>query len=173
MVKEMTTPDEIELDDSWWYRRHEMMDEIRAKYDDPDYDTSHHNGETSKPSNMTTEVKSEGWVYDGKTSKGESKFRRPTNQTLEHVTKYLDSKELAYFVHEQQALIFIYKEPNPTDRYSPRYAYYYTTGKWGNDKRKKHYHSNGIEHFVETYHRTKEQTRKYWDKFNKENEKAK
>jgi len=108
----------------------------------------------------------EGWTYVGRNSKGEPKFRKPTNQTLEFVKDYLDNKGLAYFVHENQSLLFIYKDKEPQSRYSSRYSYYYTTGKWGSDKRKKHYHSNGIEHFVETYYRSREQDKIYWDEIN-------
>jgi len=108
----------------------------------------------------------EGWTYVGRNSKGEPRFRKPTNQTLEVVKEYLDNKELAYFVHENQALIFIYKDKAPQSRYSSRYSYYYTPGKWGSDKRKKHYHSNSIEHFVETYYRSREQDKIYWDGIN-------
>jgi hypothetical protein len=104
----------------------------------------------------------EGWTYVGRNSKGEPKFRKPTNQTLEFVKDYLDNKGLAYFVHENQALLFIYKDKEPQSRYSSRYSYYYTTGKWGSDKRKKHYHSKSIEHFVETYYSSREQDKIYW-----------
>ena len=109
------------------------------------------------------EERNNGWTYVGKNSKGESKFRKYTNETLEYVKDFLDKKEIAYFVREQQALIFIYKEKDPASMYSSRYAYYYTTGRWGSDKRRKHYHSDGIEHFMSTYYTTVEQDKKYWD----------
>ena len=109
------------------------------------------------------EERNNGWTYVGKNSKGESKFRKYTNETLEYVKDFLDKKEIAYFVREQQALIFIYKEKDPASMYSSRYAYYYTTGRWGSDKRRKHYHSDGIEHFMNTYYTTVEQDKEYWD----------
>ena len=109
------------------------------------------------------EERNNGWTYVGKNSKGEPKFRKYTNETLEYVKDFLDKKEIAYFVREQQALIFIYKEKDPASMYSSRYAYDYTTGRWGSDKRKKHYHSDGIEHFMSTYYTTVEQDKKYWD----------
>ena len=84
----------------------------------------------------------DGWVYVGRKKSGEAKFRKYTNQTLEHVTAYLDSKELTYFVHEDQCLIFIYKVKEP---------------------KKRHYHSDGIEHFVEKYYKTYEEEKAYWD----------
>jgi hypothetical protein len=108
--------------------------------------------------------KEEGWSYVGRNSKGEPKFRKPTNQTLEFVKDYLDNKRLAFFVPEKQYLLYIYKDKEPQSRYSSRYSYYYTTGKWGRDKRKKYYHSKGIEHFVETYYKSREQDQIYWDK---------
>ena len=56
------------------------------------------------------EERNNGWTYVGKNSKGEPKFRKYTNETLEYVKDFLDKKEIAYFVREQQALIFIYKD---------------------------------------------------------------
>ena len=44
-----------------------------------------------------------GWNYIGKNSKGEPKFRRYIDQTLEDVKKYLDAKGLQYLVHEDIA----------------------------------------------------------------------
>ena len=38
------------------------------------------------------------WTYVGKNSKGEPKFKRYTEETLEFVKDYLDSKGIAYFV---------------------------------------------------------------------------
>jgi len=105
----------------------------------------------------------EGWVYVGRKKSGEAKFRKYTNQTLEHVTAYLDSKELTYFVYEDQCLIFIYKVKEPKKKHSPRYSYYYTTGQWGGTSRRKHYHSDGIEHFVEKYYKTYDEEKAYWD----------
>lgn len=119
-------------------------------------------------SEVTFEEEENGWVYAGRNSKGEPKFKKPTNQTLEYVKEYLDNKGIAYVVHEKQSLMFIYKDKEPQTRYSKRYAYYYTTGRWGDDKRKKHYHSDGIEHFIETYYRTTEEDRAYWDQVNAE-----
>jgi len=120
-------------------------------------------------SEVTFEKEEEnGWTYVGRNSKGEPKFRKYTGQTLEHVKEYLDNKGIAYYVHERQALVFIYKDKEPNSRYSRRYSYYYTTGRWGSDKRNKHYHSDGIEHFMETYYKTTEQEKDYWDILNKE-----
>jgi hypothetical protein len=108
--------------------------------------------------------KENGWVYAGSDSKGKPKFRKYTGQTIEHVKEYLDNKGIAYYVHE--------RDKEPSSRYSSRYSYYYTTGRWGSDKRKKHYHSDGIEHFMETYYRTAEEEKSYWDKLNKEKDDA-
>jgi|TARA_R110001592_G_scaffold173022_1_gene411678 hypothetical protein len=105
-----------------------------------------------------------GWNYIGKNSKGEPKFRRYIDQTLEDVKKYLDAKGLQYLVHEDIACMFIYKDKEPESRYSSRYVYYYTTGRWGSDKRRKHYYSDGIKHFIEKFYMTTEQTKEYWNK---------
>ena len=95
-----------------------------------------------------------GWVYKGRDKKGKPKFTKYTNQSLEYVKAYLDSKGIPYMSEPKASLLFIYKEIKPEDRYAPRYSYYYTTGRWGSDKRSKHYHSEGIEHFIETYYRS-------------------
>ena len=120
------------------------------------------------PELSTENTEKEGWVYVGRKSNGEPKFRKFTNQTMEYVKEYLDSKGIVYFVHEAQCLFFIYKEKEPKSRYSPRYSYYYTTGQWGGDKRRKHYHSDGIEHFIENYYRTVEQDKEYWESKDKD-----
>ena len=110
--------------------------------------------------------KKEGWVYIGKNSKGEPKFRRYINESLNYVKEYLDSKGIKYLVDERIAHMFIYKDKNPESRYSPRYAYYYSTGRWGSDKRNKHYYSDGIKHFIDKFYMTTEETKEYWRKKN-------
>lgn len=104
-----------------------------------------------------------GWEYVGKNSKGEAKFKRYTDQTLEHVQNYLDTLGVLYYAPEHGSVLFIYKDKEPESIYSSRYSYYYTTGRWGSDKRKKHYHSNGIEHFMQTYYKTTEQEKEFWE----------
>jgi len=111
---------------------------------------------------QTFDNEEKGYVYAGRDAKGKPKFKKYTNEDLEYVKKYLDDKSIAYFVHEQQKLIFIYKDKEPKNRYSSRYSYYYSTGKWGSDKRNKHYHSDGVDHFITTYYKTTEETIKYW-----------
>ena len=127
--------------------------------DDTVIDTS----EIKPDESFNKKQKKEGWSYVGKNSKGEPKFRRYIDQTLEDVKEYLDAKGIKYVVHEKIGLMFIYKDKEPKSRYSSRYAYYYTTGKWGSDKRTKHYHSDGIEHFIEKFYMTTEETIKYWN----------
>ena len=100
-----------------------------------------------------SEDQKKGWVYSGRDKEGKPKFKRYTNQSLEHVKSYLDERGLAYIVYEAQRLMFIYKEKEPECQYSSRYAYYYSTGRWGSPTRRKHYHSEGIEHFIETYYK--------------------
>tara|TARA_R110001606_G_scaffold181571_1_gene328311 strand:+ start:1525 stop:1902 length:378 start_codon:yes stop_codon:yes gene_type:complete len=103
-----------------------------------------------------------GWVYVGRKKNGEAKFRKFTNQTEEHVKQYLDGMGIAYMVIPRVKMFFIYKDKQPTCRYSPRYSYYYTTGQWGGDKRQKHYHSEGIEHFMGTHYKTTEEEAAFW-----------
>ena len=100
-----------------------------------------------------SEVKFEksNWVYAGR-KKGKPKFKWQTNQTLEQVKAYLDSKGIDYLVHESTALIFIYRTAKPESEYAPRYAYYYTTGRWGDDTRRKHYQAKNIEDFVTRFY---------------------
>jgi len=109
---------------------------------------------------MTSENK---WVYKGTNSKGKRKFRIYTDDTKDDVINYLNKKGIAYVYHPKASMFFIYKEKEPKDEYAPRYAYYYTTGMWGNDTRSKHYYSKGIEHFIETYYETLDETKKYWE----------
>ena len=112
------------------------------------------------------DIRKKGWVYVGRKANGEVKFRKYTEQSLEHVKSYLDLKGISYVVYEKPCLIFIYKEKDPVNEYRPRYSYYYTTGQWGDDKRRKHYHSDGIEHFISTYFKTLEEDKAYWDSKN-------
>ena len=102
------------------------------------------------------------WRYVGKNSKGVPKFRKDTNQTLDHVVEYLDKRGVTYLTKPEAYVVFIYKDKEPKSQYSSRYSYYYTTGRWGDDKRRKHYHSNGIEHFMENYYTTAEESRAKW-----------
>jgi len=104
------------------------------------------------------------WVYVGRKKNGKPKFRKFTNQSEEFVRAYLDELGISYIVYPNIKMFFVYKDKNPDDRYAPRYSYYYSTGQWGNDKRNKHYHSDGIEHFIDTYYTTAEQEAAYWSK---------
>jgi hypothetical protein len=100
------------------------------------------------------------WRYARRNSKGEVKFRKDTKQSAEHVMSVLDERDIEYVYIPSATMFFIYKKPKGENGYySPRYAYYYTTGKWGGSTRKKHYHSNGIEDFLERYYETYEQTK--------------
>lgn len=103
-----------------------------------------------------------GWVYVGRKKNGQPKYRKYTDQTEEYVKKYLDDRGTAYMVVPRVKLLFIYKDKEPTSRYAPRYSYYYSTGQWGSDKRQKHYHSDGIEHFMDTYYKTTEEETIFW-----------
>lgn len=107
--------------------------------------------------------KKDGWVYVGRKKNGQPKFRKFTNESEEFVKKYLDDKGIAYMVVPKVKLFFIYKDKEPNSRYASRYSYYYSTGQWGSDKRQKHYHSDGIEHFMDTYYRTTEEDAIFWD----------
>jgi len=102
------------------------------------------------------------WIFTGCNSKGKPKFSRLTNQTLEHVLEYLKKHDVAYLVYEGPRLIFIFQDKEPKNAHSKRYAYYYTTGRWGSDKRNKHYHSRGIEDFMKNYYLTTEQAKERW-----------
>ena len=102
-------------------------------------------------SEVSFDTENNAWRYVGRTKSGKPKFRKYTDQSIEHVKEYLDGMGIAYLVDTRGFLIFIYREKEPKSRYSPRYSYYYTTGRWGSDKRNKHYHSDGIEHFMEKY----------------------
>tara|TARA_X000001388_G_scaffold15819_2_gene9729 strand:- start:176 stop:538 length:363 start_codon:yes stop_codon:yes gene_type:complete len=87
------------------------------------------------------------WEYVRTNSKGEAIFRKDTGQTLDHCIEYLKDKGIEYAVIESATLIVIYSR---ADR---PYMYYWTTGRWSARKRSytKHFHSDGIEDFVEKY----------------------
>ena len=95
------------------------------------------------------------WKFKG-IKKGRKNFQWRTNQTLEHVKEYLDNKNINYIVHEKPKMLFIYRVSNPTSEYSERYSYYYTSGRWGDDTRTKHYSSKGIEDFIERFYKPSE-----------------
>lgn len=108
---------------------------------------------------MTIEEKEVGqWKYVGYGKKTGPKFRRYTGETAEDVVAYLKKVGVSCRVENEGNLVFIYKEQEPSDRFSPRYSYYPTTGRWGDDTRSKHYHSNGIEDFMSKYYETLEET---------------
>lgn len=65
--------------------------------------------------------------------------------------KFLDSKGIEYESRCGARMLWIY---HPEEVWK-KYSYYYTTGRWSPYKRakmpKKHYHSKGIEDFVERF----------------------
>ena len=87
------------------------------------------------------------WKFVRNNSKGEAVFRKDTNETLEFVEKYLQDNKIDYMVNMAASLLWI------TNQESKEYVYYWTTGRWSPQRHssKKHYHSNGIEDFVEKY----------------------
>ncbi len=87
------------------------------------------------------------WKYVRTNSKGEAVFRRDTGQSLEHCIDYLTTNGLTYEVVESAHLIVIYSK---ADR---PYMYYWTTGRWSPRRKnyRQHFHSKGIEDFVEKY----------------------
>ncbi len=94
-----------------------------------------------------------GYYYDRTNSKGEVKFRRDTNESLEEVTKYLDDIGIEYQVRSGASMLWI-----TTHR---KYAYYYTTGRWAplapKGYPKKHYKSNGIADFIKRFSKEKKE----------------
>ena len=83
------------------------------------------------------------WKYVRTNSKGEKIFRRDTNETLEDVEKYLDSKGISYESKPSGSMMYI------EIREDRHFAYYPTTGRWSvYPFRRKHYRSNGIEDFL-------------------------
>jgi len=88
------------------------------------------------------------WRFDRVNSKGEIVWRSNTYEDLEYVTDYLNKKYIKYEVKEKAHMLKIkYKKIF--------YAYYYTTGRWSpyveNNFPEKHYHSKGIEDFVNRF----------------------
>ena len=93
---------------------------------------------------MATDSLKSGYRFDRVNSKGEVIFRRDTNETLEYVEKYLNSKGIEYEARKGAYMLWIKR-----DKW---YAYSYTTGRWHpyikNSYPKKHYRSNGIDDFI-------------------------
>lgn len=86
-----------------------------------------------------------GYYFVRKNSKGEVILRRDTNESLDFVKEYLDSKGIPYIVKEKARMLWIGYEERA-------YSYYYTTGRWAafstRGMPRKHYSSRGIEDFV-------------------------
>jgi hypothetical protein len=89
------------------------------------------------------------WKFNRVNSKGEVKFKRPTNETLEDVKKHLDKVGVPYEAREGGSMMWIGEEDN-------KYSYYYTTGRWSKfnpyGMPKKHYQSKGIEDFLDRFY---------------------
>lgn len=96
------------------------------------------------------EQKSE-FYFVRENKKGEAVFRRDTNESVEYVAEVLNNNGIP-FEYKKGAYCFnLYKED--TGRY---YQYYPTTGRWGQYRLggvlpKKHYHSNGIQDFLDRF----------------------
>jgi len=92
------------------------------------------------------EIDNDKWTFRGIDNKGNPKFIRYTNETLNDVISFLDKKDIKYIVKERALMLSVYS-------YADRYSYYYTTGSWDCNKknnytrRKKTYSSRGIKDF--------------------------
>ena len=94
------------------------------------------------------------WEYVRKNSKGETIFRRNTNEEFDFVCDYLEDNNIPY-TYKDGGGVFIIK--NKTGK---SYVYYWTTGRWApkHKSNKIHYSSKGVVEFVT----------KYLNKYNKE-----
>ena len=88
------------------------------------------------------------WTYARTNSKGEKIYRHDTNQTVEFVMDYLDSKGIEYELKQGGSMLWVYNNDKA-------YSYYYTTGRWSPYKRgslpNMHFSSKGIMDFVERF----------------------
>tara|TARA_R110001599_G_C11800152_1_gene614774 strand:+ start:46 stop:429 length:384 start_codon:yes stop_codon:yes gene_type:complete len=84
------------------------------------------------------------WQYVRKNSKGEAVFRKDTEESLEFVMEYLNTKEIPFDVVYGASFMYIENRANRD------YVYYWTTGRWSIKKRvyESHYYSDGIDDFV-------------------------
>ena len=93
-------------------------------------------------------IKEYDWKFNRVNSQGETVWRHNTDESLEYATDYLNKNNIKYEVKEKARMLKIQSE---TDSY----AYYYTTGRWSpyveNNFPEKHYHSKGIEDFVNRF----------------------
>ncbi len=89
------------------------------------------------------------YYYNGTNSKGEAKWRRNTNESIEFVEQYLDNLGIDYETHHHTCMLRIFKQ-------SSDYSYYWTTGKWSPYVRsglpKRHFSSNGIDDFINRFY---------------------
>jgi hypothetical protein len=94
--------------------------------------------------------KANEWVYVGKKKDGTPKLRRPTNESVDYVADVLNERKIA-FEYKPGAKMFRIYNPNNYKQYQ----YFYTTGQWGQyyygKRPDKHYHSNGINEFLDKY----------------------
>ncbi len=94
--------------------------------------------------------KSSEWVYVGKKKDGTPKLRKKTNESAEYVADVLNSKNIAFEYRHSARMFKIYHPEN-----HKQYQYFYTTGQWGQyyygKRPDKHYHSNGIDEFLDKY----------------------
>ena len=93
-------------------------------------------------------TKEYNWKFARRNSKEEIVWRHNTDESLEYATDYLNKNNIKYEVKEKAYMLKIQYE---TDSY----AYYYTTGRWSpytiGSFPKKHYHSKGIEDFINRF----------------------
>lgn len=93
-----------------------------------------------------TKEKEYNWSFNRVNSKGEIIFNHNTNETVDDVSKFLDSHDIKYELTSGagSTMFWIYFEDT-------KYAYFSTSGRWAPWKRSgyptKHYTSKGIEDF--------------------------
>ena len=90
------------------------------------------------------EEKKYNWKYDRTNSKGKVIYRHDTNQTLEQVINFLETKGLNYEIKIGANMLCIYT-------HKKKFYYYFTTGRWTSSGPRrttyKHYRSKGIKDF--------------------------
>jgi len=93
-------------------------------------------------------TKEYNWKFNRVNSKGKVIFKHYTKETLEDVKIYL-TKNNIYYEETKTQMIRVYYNKK-------MYSYFYTTGRWSpylghNKYPKKHYHSKGIEDFINRF----------------------
>lgn len=109
--------------------------------------------EEEKGRAMEREQANSDWEYTRKDTRGNPVLHKRTDETENDVKEFLDARNIKYRHTEGADFFEIYpEEASPRNRKGEPYMYTWEHGRWG--IRIPSYHSNGIQHFIDTYFQT-------------------